>query len=106
MSKSLSISKQSTFSSRVADYAQLSKMRLSLLVVFSAACAYAMASTGSMNWGGFVLIIIGGFLVTASANAFNQIIEKNTDKLMDRTRNRPLPDERMSVQEALAAALI
>jgi protoheme IX farnesyltransferase len=47
---------------------------------------------------------IGGFLVTGSSNAFNQVIEKDTDKLMDRTADRPLPSGRMSVTEASVAA--
>ena len=51
-------------------------------------------------------LILGGFLVTGSSNAFNQIIEKDLDKLMDRTKNRPLPAGRMHVSEAMAAAVL
>lgn len=46
------------------------------------------------------LLSLGGFLVTASSNTINQLIEKDTDKLMDRTKNRPLPAGRMKPIEA------
>jgi protoheme IX farnesyltransferase len=93
-------------STRLTDYAQLTKMRLSLLVVFSAAMSFIMGSGGSVEWVKLVLLVLGGFLVTGSANAFNQIMEKDLDKLMDRTLSRPLPDERMKSSEALWLALI
>ena len=48
-----------------------------------------------------ILLTLGGFLVTGASNAFNQIIEKNLDKLMARTENRPLPKDRLSVPEAV-----
>ena len=48
-----------------------------------------------------ILLTIGGFLVTGASNAFNQIIEKNLDKMMTRTENRPLPKDRLSVSEAV-----
>jgi protoheme IX farnesyltransferase len=51
-------------------------------------------------------LIIGGFLTTASANGFNQIIERDLDKLMNRTAGRPIPDARMSVKEGVAVGLI
>jgi protoheme IX farnesyltransferase len=93
-------------STRLTDYAQLTKMRLSLLVVFSAAMSFIMGSGGSVEWVKLVLLVLGGFLVTGSANAFNQIMEKDLDKLMTRTLSRPLPDERMKSSEALWLALI
>jgi protoheme IX farnesyltransferase len=46
-------------------------------------------------------LILGGFLITGASNGFNQIIEKDTDKLMPRTENRPLPKNRMGVNEAI-----
>jgi len=87
--------------SRLKDYAQLIKMRLSSLVVFSAAMGYMIASEGQINWSRLILLIIGGFLVTGASNGFNQVIERNLDRLMDRTSSRPLPDKRMTVIEAL-----
>ena len=79
-------------------------MRLSGLVVFSAAMGFVIATRGNFSWLKLIELIIGGFLVTGSSNAFNQIIEKDLDKLMTRTATRPLPDGRMSVSEAAVAA--
>ncbi len=101
MENGIAINTSPTIASKVADYAALTKMKLSFLVVFSAAMAFIMGSGGDVNWSKFLLLIAGGFLVTGAANAFNQVIEKDLDKLMDRTRNRPLADGRMGVVEAL-----
>ncbi len=79
-------------------------MRLSGLVVFSAAMGFVIATRGNFEWSKLILLVIGGFLVTGSSNAFNQIIEKDLDKLMKRTATRPLPEGRMSVMEASIAA--
>jgi len=106
MGKAITISNPVSISSKIHDYAQLTKMRLALLVVFSAAMAFLMGSGGDLNWGKFLLLILGGFLVTGSANAFNQIMEKDLDKLMDRTLTRPLPDMRMKTMEALIVATL
>jgi len=92
--------------SRVADYAQLMKMRLSSLVVFSAAMGYVIAAGNSFSWPQLILLLLGGFLVTGSSNGFNQLIEKDLDKLMDRTAQRPLPENRISVTEAFIASLL
>lgn len=90
---------------KVQDYAQFIKLRLSSLVVLSAAIGFVIGSH-EVNWGKMFLLILGGFLVTGSSNGFNQIIEKNLDKLMDRTQNRPLPRGRMSINESVALASI
>jgi len=74
-------------------------------VVFSAAMSFLLAP-GEIVWSKFFLLIIGGFLVTGSANGFNQIIERELDKLMDRTMNRPLPDLRITVAEAFAVCIV
>ncbi len=89
---------------RITDYAQLTKFRLTLLVVFSAAMAFLIGAGDSFEWSRFLLLILGGFLVTGSANAFNQVIERDLDKLMDRTVSRPLPGERIKPFEALVIA--
>ena len=93
-------------SSTISDYIQLSKFRLSFLVVFSAALAFVMGSEDGVDWGKLVLLVAGGFLVTGASNAFNQIIEKDLDKLMDRTRSRPLADNRMKPVAAIIAAVL
>lgn len=106
MGQSISVNNPSSMASRITDYAQLTKMRLALLVVFSAAMAFLMGSDGAVDWVKLGLLTIGGFLVTGSANAFNQVIEKDLDKLMDRTLSRPLPDSRMKPLEAVIIAII
>lgn len=103
------IEKSITGMSKTSDYAQFIKLRLASLVVFSAAIGFVVGSHAlhmDVNWTKMLLLIIGGFLVTCSSNGFNQIIEKDLDKLMDRTQNRPLPQERMSVNEAFILASI
>ena len=82
---------------KVKDVAVLTKMRLASLVVFSAFLGYLLAAQ-SVVWMDVFFLVIGGFLVTGSSNGFNQIIEKDIDKLMDRTKNRPIPSGRMSVK--------
>lgn len=81
------------------DIVQLSKFRLTLSVVFSAIAGYFIAAE-YFDALLFTYLVIGGFLVVAASNGFNQILEKDYDKLMERTNDRPLPRERMSVSEA------
>ncbi len=88
---------------KLSDYIVFSKFRLSLLVVFSAAIVYLLASE-SFNYADFLYLITGGFLVTASSNGFNQIIERDFDKMMQRTHLRPLVTGRMSLPEAYLVA--
>ena len=91
--------------SKLSDYAQLTKLRLASLVVFSALTGYFFAvGIEGINTIHLLWLITGGFLVTGSSNAFNQIIERDLDKLMNRTADRPIPDGRMEVSEALIVA--
>ncbi|HXC05732.1 MAG TPA: heme o synthase [Bacteroidia bacterium] len=103
------IEKPTHTTSKFSDYAAFIKLRLSALVVFSAAISFATAShllypELSLNWAKLGWLILGGFLVTGASNGFNQVIERDLDKLMTRTMNRPLPQHRMSVNEALILA--
>ena len=82
----------------------LVKMRLSLLVVFSAAIGYLFATGGMFNYTQLLLLSVGGLLVTGASNAVNQVIEKDIDRVMTRTQNRPLPTDRMTLTEAVVAA--
>lgn len=83
----------------IRDIAAFCKLRLATLVVMSAAFCFVLASK-NVDYGQLIILIVGGFLVTASSNGFNQIIERNLDKLMTRTQNRPLPSGRMSLNQA------
>jgi protoheme IX farnesyltransferase len=90
---------------KLRDYSQLTKMRLATLVVFSAAMAF-MTAPGEVDFVKMGWLVLGGFLVTGSANGFNQVMERDLDKLMDRTKSRPLPSIRMGVNEALLVCII
>jgi protoheme IX farnesyltransferase len=94
---------------KLTDYANFSKLRLASLVVFSAVIGYFIACRqlgAEMSWLRLVALTLGGFLVTASSNGFNQVIERDSDKLMTRTQNRPLPAGRMTVREGLILATL
>lgn len=88
---------------RLILYAQLGKLRLSALVVFSAVMAYLFEGV-AFNWFALLLLSLGGMLITVSANTINQVLEKESDKLMVRTANRPLPSEQLSLIEATVFA--
>lgn len=90
---------------KIADYSQLVKLRLSMLVVFSAMISFLLGSE-QVDWLKLLLLIAGGFLITGAANGFNQVIEKDLDKLMTRTSGRPLPAGNMSVREGLLASTV
>lgn len=60
----------------------------------------------SINWGNWLILIAGGFLVTAAANCFNELIEKDLDKLMSRTKDRPMPAGRMTTGQGLVLGLL
>ncbi len=88
-----------------ADIIQLSKVRLTASVVFSAIAGYFIAAD-QFDVLLFTYLVIGGFLVVAASNGFNQILEKEYDKLMARTADRPLPTGRMSISEAFWISLL
>lgn len=98
--------KQITIPGKVADYAMFLKLRLSGLVVFSAVLGFMIVSKGNIDWVKAAWLTLAGFLVTGSANGFNQIIEREYDKIMNRTMMRPLPQQRMSVSEAILLASV
>ena len=83
----------------IRDVAAFCKLRLATLVVMSAAFCFVLASA-TIDYAQLTILIIGGFLVTAASNGFNQIIERNLDKLMVRTQNRPLPSGKMTLNQA------
>ena len=86
------------------DISMLVKLRLSSIVVFSAGIGYAMAVGSGFLWNEMALLLLGGLLVTASANAINEVIERDTDAVMDRTKVRPLPAGRMRLATAALIA--
>jgi protoheme IX farnesyltransferase len=85
--------------SKAKSFIKLTKFTLSALVVFSAIITFFTVAE-SYNWKQVLAICLGGFLVTAAANGFNQIIEKDLDKLMNRTKLRPIPTGNLTVNQA------
>jgi heme o synthase len=95
------------FAGKLQDYKLLIKFNLSFMVVFSALISYLLAPiVMEFDWAAIGLFFIGGMLVTGSANAINQIVEKDTDAVMKRTANRPVAAGRMSTEEAWTFAVI
>jgi protoheme IX farnesyltransferase len=92
---------------KLRDYKLLIKFNLSFMVVFSAVIAYLLApKVVAFDWKAIVIFFIGGMLVTGSANAINQITEKDTDAMMKRTANRPIAAGRMSETEGWIFSVI
>jgi protoheme IX farnesyltransferase len=97
---------------RARDYNQLLKPNLSGMVVFSSVIGYLMAPNVIFSWGDFglwqrvITLFLGGMMVTGGANTINQVLERDSDKLMKRTRTRPLPDGRMGDTEAWIFAAV
>ena len=83
----------------------LTKFRLSLSVVFSSFISY-MLGYKEFDIKVLSLLMFGGFFVVAASNIYNQIIEKDLDALMARTKNRPLPTNKISVNTALVLAVL
>ena len=81
------------------------KLRLTLSVVFSSFISYFLAYS-EVNFTQLFYLTIGGILIVSSSNIFNQIIEKDLDKLMKRTKNRPLPKREISQSLAMTIAII
>lgn len=80
-------------------------MRLALSVVFSSLAGYLLG-VETVDFTTLVLLALGGYFMVGASNAFNQIIEKDLDALMDRTKNRPIPAGRMSVTTAFIIASV
>lgn len=86
-------------------FKEITKMRLALSVVFSAIAGYLLAAE-TVSFTHILLLSFGGYSMVGASNAFNQVIEKDLDALMNRTQNRPLPTGRLSVQAALVIAIL
>jgi protoheme IX farnesyltransferase len=89
----------------LADYLQLTRPRLSAMALLTVAVGAALASGGAPDWRVLTLTLIGAALVAAGASALNQLLECESDGLMDRTRARPLPSGRVRHGDALVFGL-
>ena len=94
---------------KLKDYLQLVKLSLSIMVVFSSVMSFALTKGSEAYvdfWKMILLLFAGGMLVTGSANAINQVVEKDTDAQMKRTATRPIAAGRMTVAEGWTFAII
>ncbi|RCL66336.1 MAG: protoheme IX farnesyltransferase [Cryomorphaceae bacterium] len=87
------------------DFFELTKARLAISVVFSSLAGYLIAAN-SYDFSIIILLVVGGYCMVGASNSFNQIIEKDLDALMDRTRNRPIPTGRISVSVAFIISVL
>jgi len=90
---------------KVSDFKLLVKLRLTLTVVFSSLMAYLIAlGEAPILWYNLLILAVGGFLVTGASNVLNQVLERDFDRLMTRTADRPLAAGRMEVSSAVLLA--
>ena len=95
----------SNFQFSLTDFSQLTKFRLSISVVISSIAGYFLA-VDQVQFSTLWLLVFGGYATVGASNTFNQVFEKEEDKLMARTQNRPLPAQRMSSTSALFAGVV
>ena len=88
-----------------ADFKEITKVRLAVSVVFSSMAGYLLGAY-EISFVSLLLLAFGGYCMVGASNAYNQIIEKDLDALMNRTKNRPIPSGRMSVNLALTIAIV
>jgi protoheme IX farnesyltransferase len=91
---------------RFKDYLTLTKFRLAALVIISAVLGYLIGAEGVPDAVSLIAVTLGGSFITASANGLNQVFERESDQLMDRTKDRPLAAGRMDASEGLAVSLV
>jgi len=99
---------EKTFSIKtvVSEFKEITKFRLAASVVFSSIAGYLLGVVEftSGSWITVLMLAIGGYCMVGASNAFNQIIEKDSDALMERTKNRPVPSKRMTPATAFVLA--
>ncbi len=88
------------------DFKEITKAGLAISVLFSSIAGYLLGvdSDHPFQWSVLAVLAVGGYCMVGASNAFNQVIEKDIDSLMDRTKNRPVPSGRMSPKVALLVA--
>jgi protoheme IX farnesyltransferase len=92
---------------KIRDYIQLMKPSLSIMVVFSSVISYLLApKVVEYDWLMILLLFVGGMLVTGSANAINQVVERDTDAQMKRTANRPIASGRLKPLDGWSFAIL
>ena len=90
---------------KFSDYLELTKPRVTLMVVITMAFGFYLGARGEMNWLLLFHAVIGTALVAGGTSALNQYVERDVDAKMRRTKNRPLPTGRLQPRQALAFSL-
>ncbi len=95
-----------SFQNIFKDFKEITKAGLAVSVLFSSIAGYLLGFDAEFpfSWSTLIMLSVGGYCMVGASNAFNQVIEKDLDVLMDRTKNRPVPSGRMSVTTALTVA--
>jgi len=88
-----------------ADFKEITKARLAISVVFSSIAGYFLGAY-EIQWVQVLLLAFGGYCMVGASNAYNQVIERDLDVLMKRTKNRPIPAGRMTVNTAMTIAVV
>jgi len=95
-----------SFKQIAIDFAAITKAGLAVSVVFSSIAGYLLGVVdfNELRISTLLMLVVGGYCMVGASNAFNQVIEKDLDALMDRTKNRPVASGRMSTNHALFVA--
>ncbi len=101
----VSQAKSNSFALIFADFKEITKARLAISVVFSSIAGYFLGAE-QLSLSAILLLAFGGYCMVGASNAYNQVIERDLDALMSRTANRPIPAGRMSVNTAMAIAIV
>ncbi|MBT8296781.1 MAG: heme o synthase [Maribacter sp.] len=105
MKTAIEPAKNTSWPLMIADFKEITKARLAISVVFSSIAGYLLGAF-EISFVSLLLLAFGGYCMVGASNVFNQIIEKDLDALMNRTKNRPIPSGRMSVNSAFTIAII
>ncbi len=105
MKTAVGTAKTNSFAAVFSDFKEITKARLAVSVVFSSIAGYFLGAD-ELNWISIALLAFGGYCMVGASNAYNQVIERDLDALMDRTKNRPIPSGRMSVNQAMGIAIV
>ncbi|MDX1364271.1 heme o synthase [Arenibacter latericius] len=105
MKTAISSVKSDSFAMYFSDFKEITKVRLAVSVVFSSIAGYLLGAV-EVDYISVLLLAFGGYCMVGASNAYNQVIEKDLDALMKRTKNRPIPAGRMSVSTAMIIAVV
>tara|TARA_R110000765_G_scaffold395870_1_gene489646 strand:- start:250 stop:1152 length:903 start_codon:yes stop_codon:yes gene_type:complete len=105
MKTAVSSTKNSALALIFDDFKEITKARLAISVVFSSIAGYFLGAY-EIQWVQVLLLAFGGYCMVGASNAYNQVIERDLDALMKRTKNRPIPTGRISVKSAMTMAII